>query len=233
MKNLRFQSQKAALFSVVMLAGATWCQPKKPTAQETTVKLATPKTDGEMSVESALSNRRSRRSFSGAPSMTAISQLLWAAQGITDKANGHRTAPSAGALRPLEVYLVANNVSGLNAGVYHYDPSAHALDLRGSGERGAALAKAARSQQSVASAPASIVIAGDISRTEVKYGARSPRYVHIEVGAAAQNVYLQAESLGLATVFIGSFDDAEVSKVLDLPASQEPFALMPIGRRAQ
>ena len=200
-------------------------------AQDKTTKLTVPRLDGSISVEAALANRRSRRTFSGAASLDQLAQLLWAAQGVTDDQYGHRTAPSAGGLRPLEVYLLAVQVEGLEPGVYHYDPASHALKLHLVGNRRAVLAKAALGQGAIENAPAVLIFTAVYERTRVKYGDRASRYVHMEVGAAAENVYLQAESLGLATVFIGAFNDDDVSRVLDLPNNHAPLALLPAGLR--
>ena len=193
--------------------------------------LPKPQTDGQVAVERALDERRSIRRFTSVPlTLTEVSQVLWAAQGITNR-RGYRTAPSAGGLYPLEVYLVARNVEGLAAGTYRYRPDDHRLRPVASGDPGPALASAALDQQWVHRAPVVLVIAGVYSRTTGKYGQRGRRYVHIETGHAAQNVYLQAEALGLATVMVGAFSDTEVRAALDLPDDHVPLALMPLGHR--
>jgi SagB-type dehydrogenase family enzyme len=184
----------------------------------------------DTAVERALQQRRSIRTYQDqALTLAEVGQLLWAAQGITDPA-GLRTAPSAGALYPLEFYLVAGEVDDLAAGVYRYDPPAHELVPVAAGDKRAALMEVALGQEAVQDAPAVIVIAGIYERTTGKYGERGIRYVHMEVGAAAQNVYLQAESLGLGTVFIGAFQDEQVKEVLGLDDAEEPLALLPVGR---
>jgi SagB-type dehydrogenase family enzyme len=152
-----------------------------------------------------------------------ISQLLWAAQGITDP-HGFRTAPSAGALYPLELYVV------LESGVFHYDPHAHTLTRGNGGDLRSDLYSVSLRQEAVLNAPMILVVTAVFSRTEAKYGrARSPRYVHLEAGHAAQNTLLQAVSLGLGAVPIGAFEDARVQEVLGLPADHEPLYLIPIG----
>ncbi|MBT8067915.1 MAG: SagB/ThcOx family dehydrogenase [Gammaproteobacteria bacterium] len=183
----------------------------------------------EMSIDEALKQRRSIRKF-GRDSIVLedVSQLLWAAQGITSR-RGFRTAPSAGALYPLELYLVAGNVTGLSPGVYHYRPKRHDLVLVASGDRRKPLASAALRQDWVRSAPAVLVITGVYQRTMAKYGQRGRRYLHMEVGHAAQNVYLQATARDLGTVMVGAFDDNKVQELLSLPADHEPLGLMPIG----
>jgi SagB-type dehydrogenase family enzyme len=194
------------------------------------VKLPAPSVKGSMTVEEALKQRRSVREFSAvALDLSEVAQLLWAAQGVTG-ADGHRTAPSAGALYPLELYLVAGNVAGLPAGLYRYRPATHELVRAIRGDLRTELAAAARGQESVRTAPAVLAIAGVDQRSAVKYVERSRRYVRIEVGHAAQNVYLQAQARGLATVMVGAFDDKRVQQLLALPADQTPLALMPVGR---
>jgi SagB-type dehydrogenase family enzyme len=193
------------------------------------VLLPTPQTQGELSLEEALSQRRSIRDYAPEPlTLAEVGQILWAAQGITHP-DGYRTAPSAGALYPLEVYLVAGDVTDLPPGVYRYRPLKHELIPVQSGELRAPLCAASLGQESIEEAPAVVVITAVYERTARKYGQRARRYVHIEVGHAAQNVYLQAAADGLATVIVGAFHDEKVQSVLGLPADHEPLALMPLG----
>lgn len=192
--------------------------------------LPAPDHEGVMTVESALQKRRSEREFSTA-SMTLqqVAQLLWAAQGITG-GKGFRTAPSAGALYPLEMYLVVGTVEQLPAGLYRYVPKRHELVLLQEGDYRKPLAEATYQQHIVEEAPAVLVITGIYARTARKYGRRAKRYVHIEAGNVAQNIYLQATSLNLATVYVGAFSDGTVQHVLGLPSDHEPLGLMPIGK---
>lgn len=184
----------------------------------------------KVSVEEALLNRRSVRSYKDeALSVTELSQLLWAAQGITSDWGG-RTAPSAGAKYPLEVFAVVGEVKGLEPGIYQYDPRDHSLITRKKGDFREDLAKAALEQSSITDAAVDLVVTGIYERTEEKYGERAERYVHIEVGHACQNVYLQAETLKLGTVMIGAFFDDKVAAVLELK-DEEPLAIMPVGKR--
>ncbi|MEX1206877.1 MAG: SagB/ThcOx family dehydrogenase [Dongiaceae bacterium] len=186
--------------------------------------------DGRLSVEGALSRRRSVRDFAGgAVTLGEVGQLLWAAQGVTDPA-GLRAAPSAGALYPLELRLAAGEVTGLPSGIYRYDAGAHALRQAAVGDRRTELAAAALGQRWIAEAAAVLVIAAVHARTTGKYGERGRRYVQIEVGHAAQNVCLQAVALGLGATVVGAFDDAEVMRVVGLDGAEEPLALLPIGR---
>ena len=194
------------------------------------VRLPTPRQDGEVSLERAVTTRRSIREFArGALTLAEVGQLLWAAQGITHSV-GLRTAPSAGALYPLEVCLAAGEVSALTPGLYRYDPNRHMLAKTEDGDRRIELANAALGQAWIAAAAAILVLAAVYRRTTDKYGARGERYVHIEIGHAAQNVYLQALALGLGTTEVGAFDDRAVKAVLGLVGDQDPLAIMPIGR---
>ena len=195
------------------------------------IKLPDPAYTGNLSVESAILKRRSLREYKKGPlELSEISQLLWAAQGVSS-ARGYRTAPSAGALYPLEVYLVATSVNGLEPGVYRYRPERHGLIRVIKGQRQKKLYKAALSQECVKDAAAALVITTVYMRTTRKYGKRGVRYVHMEVGHAAQNVYLQAVSLGLGTVVVGAFSDEGVKNAIGARKSEEPLCIMPIGKK--
>ena len=193
------------------------------------VSLPGPRPASAVSVEEALASRRSVRDFADAGlNLGDTAQLLWAAQGITHS-EGLRTAPSAGALYPLEVYLIAGRVATLPAGIYRYDPRRHQLVPTVSGDRRRELTLAALHQSWIADAPAVVVIAAVFRRTSTKYGGRGERYVHIEAGHAAENVCLQAVALGLGTTIVGAFSDAEVKRLLGL-SEEEPLLLIPVGK---
>jgi SagB-type dehydrogenase family enzyme len=184
-------------------------------------------------VERLIARRRSVREFSGeALSLAELGRLLWAAQGITDE-TGLRTAPSAGALYPLELAVAAGRVTGLPPGLYRYRPQTHSLKSAAPGDVRTALARAALGQSCIATAAAVVVFAAVIDRCADKYGERAFRYVSIEVGHAAQNVCLVAEALGLGTVVVGAFDDDAVRRSLRLAGDETPLTLMPLGRRLQ
>ncbi|MBE0517482.1 MAG: SagB/ThcOx family dehydrogenase [Methanophagales archaeon] len=205
------------------------------------IKLPEPRYEGETSVEEALARRRSIRAYSGANlTLEEVSQLLWAAQGITAPWKEGTalqayvtgaTAASAGGLYPLEVYLVVGEIEGFDKGVYKYRPENHELEKVKEGDVRKDLAKAALGQECVKDAAINIVFTAVYERTTVKYGERGERYVHMEVGHAAENVYLQTVSLGLGTVVIGAFFDDEIKKVLTAPEKEEPLYIMPVGRR--
>lgn len=191
----------------------------------------TPPARGEArSLQAALAQRRSVRSYSTrALTLADVAELLWAAQGVSGD-GGLRTAPSAGALYPLELYVVAGHVDGLASGVYRYAPSAHAIQRMLEHPGGPELSRAAGGQPAVASAPLVLAITAIPARTAAKYGARAGRYVAFEAGAASQNVALKAAALGLGTVVVGAFDDDGVAQALGLSAGVRPLALMPVGR---
>jgi SagB-type dehydrogenase family enzyme len=194
------------------------------------IKLPEPRDSGGISVEEALLERRSIRNYKDeALTLAEVSQLLWAAQGITHP-DGYRTAPSAGALYPLEVYVAAGNVVGLPAGIYKYRPQGHELEKVAGEDVRAELCAAALDQEFVEDGAAVLVFAAVYKRTTGKYGERGVRYVHMEVGHAAQNVYLQAVSLGLGTVVVGAFDDGEVERLLQMQDDERALCIMPVGR---
>lgn len=196
---------------------------------DTLIELPQPKWEGDVAVEAALRNRRSVRTFKPEPlTLAEVSQLLWAAQGV--RVADFRTAPSAGALYPLEVHVAAGNVEGLDAGVYRYDSSAHGLSEVVRGDVRGSLAGAAWRQRWVGEGAIALVISAVYERTTKKYGERGIRYVHMEAGHAAQNVYLQAQALGLRTVIVGAFRDNRVKKVLRLRDDEQPLSIMPVGK---
>lgn len=199
---------------------------------ETPMTRLPPPKEGNIALETALRQRRAVRSYSEeAVSMEAISQLLWAGQGVTS-ADGRRTAPSAGALYPLELYLVAGNVSGLSPGVYRYDPHIHGLKSIQDKDIRRQLSLAALGQSCIASASVSIVITAVYARTAGKYRSRANRYVHMEAGHAAQNILLQAVTLELGTLVIGAFEEDKIRDVLSLPIEHAPLYIIPIGHPA-
>ncbi len=196
---------------------------------EDAIKLPKPHYEGEQSLEELLRERRSIREFSDKPvTLGQLSQLLWAAQGVTTR-SGLRTAPSAGALYPLELYVVAGAVSGLEPGSYHYNIAKHTLTRVAEGDRRGELAAAAFGQHVVRDAAAVVVIGAVYDRTAVKYGRRARRYVHMEAGHAGQNVLLQATALGLGATPIGAFGDAYVREVAEMEWTHEPLYLLPVG----
>lgn len=193
------------------------------------ISLPKPQTTGKISLEETLNKRRTVRSFSKKPiSLAELSQLLWAGQGVTSP-EGFRTAPSAGALYPLEVFVAAGNVSGLESGIYRYKPQSHSLTKIISGDKRKDLASAALGQQQIETAAANIIITAIVKRTSSKYGSRAERYVNMEVGHAAQNILLQVQCLGLGACPIGAFYDEKVKKLLQLK-EEEPLYILTVGK---
>lgn len=201
--------------------------------------LPEPVYDGMMSVEAALLKRRSIREYRASPlTLEEISQILWAAYGITKPDNvreflrgGMKTAPSAGARYPLEIYLVATNVIGLTPGIYLYRPQGHQLLKLFEGNVRDELANATYSADVVKRAPACLVYSAVYKRTTEKYGDRGrERYVCMDVGFSAENVYLQARSLNIGTVMVGSVIDDKVRKVIKMSEEETPMCFMPLGK---
>jgi len=188
-----------------------------------------------MSLEEAIARRRSVRDFTSEPiSQSQLSQILWAAQGITDTSLRFRAVPSAGATYPLEIFVACggNGVEEIGDGIYHYNIDNHALTLHHKGDVRIELARASLGQEFIYEAPVDIIICALPQRTTLGYGSRGERYVHIEVGHVGQNIYLQATALGLATVAIGAFYDEPVREVLRLDKQYKPLYIMPVGRPA-
>lgn len=208
------------------------CTMTVPSFEEVTaIKLPEPRFDSDVSLEQSLLGRRSTRNYTEEPlTLQDVSQLLWAAQGTTDN-RGFRTAPSAGGLYPLEVYIVAGNVANLAPGIYQYGTDLHALIPIIAGDRRSELADAALGQAWVKAGAIVIVFTAVYERTTGKYGERGIRYVHIEAGHAAQNLCLQATAMGLGAVTVGAFHDEQVVKLLNLPGDEQPLYLIPVGKQ--
>jgi SagB-type dehydrogenase family enzyme len=185
--------------------------------------LPEPKLKGEMSLEETLAQRRSVRSFTEEElTLEETAQLLWAAQGITALWGG-RTAPSAGALYPLEIYVATPN------GLYHYAPQEHKVIIVSQEDLRLKIWEVALEQEAIREAAAVFVITAVYERTAKKYGDRAERYVKLEAGHACQNILLQAVALDLGAVPIGAFYDDQVQAVLSLPPDHEPLYLIPVG----
>jgi SagB-type dehydrogenase family enzyme len=198
------------------------------------IDLPEPDRQGHEALEKLLNQRRSVREYAAEHlSLQEISQVLWAAQGLSDSPHAFRTVPSAGALYPLEIYLVAGDIESLAAGVYRYMPREHALVLIVAGDVRNDLYASALSQEPIRKAPATLVIAAVYERTTQRYGDRGRIYVHMEAGHAGQNIYLQAEAIDLATVAIGAFQDQDVKTVLGMAHEEEPLYIFPLGRKIQ
>jgi SagB-type dehydrogenase family enzyme len=194
------------------------------------ITLPEPRYNSDISAEEAIIKRRSVRDYEDkALNLPELAQLLWSAQGITGS-SGKRAVPSAGATYPLEVYAVIGNVESIPQGIYRYRPHQNELLKVVDEEQRWALYRAALEQEWVTEAAIDIVVTAVYDRTTQRYGERGIRYVHMEAGHAAQNIYLQAVALDMGTVVIGAFDDDQVSEVLKLPDDEVPLYVIPVGK---
>ncbi len=220
-------SRRLAIAGALVGAGGLTLSPGR--AQERgSLPLPAPRRGGGMPLAEALQRRRSVRRFAQRPlALAELSQLLWAAQGVS--APGRRTAPSAGALYPLELLLIARQVEGLAGGAYRFQPEAQTLQRSEAAVTTADLQRAALGQAAVTEAAAAVVLTAVAVRSAGKYAARSARYIAFEAGAAAQNLALQSVALGLGSVVIGGFDDVALATLLQLPAGEQPLCLLAIG----
>ena len=188
------------------------------------ITLPKPKVKGSISLEETIARRRSVREFADRDiTQEEISQLLWAAQGITDKTRSLRSVPSAGALYPLEIYLLTKD------GLFHYSVDEHALEILGRRDLRPELARAGFNQAMIQEAAADIVMCAVFERITSKYAERGASYVYMEAGHTAQNIHLMAVSLGLASVPVGAFDDKSVKAVLGLDNNRKPLYIIPVG----
>jgi len=203
---------------------------KRDNNERIKIKLPEPKYDSDTSVEQALLERRSVRAYKDESlTISDVSQILWAAQGVTNP-RGFRTAPSAGGLYPLEVYIAIGNVDGVEKGVYKYIPDEHELVKVKDGDVRSELTIAALRQPWVGDGAIVIVFSAVYKQTAQKYSDRGVRYVYMEAGHAAQNICLQATSLNLGTVTVGAFKDEDVKKILNMPDEEYPLYIMPVGK---
>ncbi|MEN6292906.1 MAG: SagB/ThcOx family dehydrogenase [Methanobacterium sp.] len=237
---------KIILIILIILLGVTiaylvWPQPATTSNSQrtviSTINLPSPILEGNVSVEQAIQNRRSVRHYTNQSiTLQDVSQLMWAAQGITDKANNLRSVPSGGQVYPLEVYIIVgkDGVTGLSEGIYHYNPYNNTLEKTSKSDARSDLSQAANGQAWVKEAPVDIVITGDDSKMVAKYKDETlcTRFVNLEAGHAGENIYLEAEARGLVTVALGSFKDDQVHTVLGLPENENTIYIYPVGYSA-
>lgn len=196
------------------------------------IALPRPALKGSMSVEEAIKARRTTRAFEPrAITLQHLSQLLWAAYGITAANGPYKSVASAGALYPLDIWAVVgkDGVQGLGAGVYRYLSQGHSLLPVKEGDAREALARASLYQSWIAEAPVILVVTGEYERSARKYGQRAFRYTHIEAGHAGHSIFLQAEALGLAAGIVGAFKEGQVQQALGTGAVHDPILVMPVG----
>lgn len=197
---------------------------------ERVYELPAPSLEGSMSVEEAIQARRSIREFKDAP-LTAeiVGQMLWASYGITLPARRFRSVPSAGATFPSEIFLLVRDVEDIEKGIYHYKPLNHSIVQIKKGDFSQELQRMCLNQGWVGKAQCNIIISAEFQRTMGHYGQRGEMYVHQESGHIGQNIYLQAEALGLGTVAIGAFNEEQVKELLE--TEYRPIYIFPIGNR--
>ena len=196
------------------------------------MQLSDPVRDGSVSLERAIDTRRTVRSFTGKPLYPKqLSQLLWAAQGITEKGGYKRATPSAGALYPMDVYVVLGRgcIEKLNPGVYHHEPDTQSISLVKEGDVRRDIALGSLGQMWIAEAPLTIVITAEYKRSTGKYGRRGIRYSMIEAGHIGQNIFLQAQAMGLEAGIVGAFEDSGIITVMGIKKTHEPLLIMPVG----
>lgn len=214
----------------VMLASssATWASPQDHTTPRIDVKLPKPNTTVGMPLAQALAKRRTHRAFSDKPlTLEQIGQLCWAAQGITEAEKGLRTAPSAGAIYPVTVYVLTRD------GVFEYLPKLHALHRRAKDDIRTQPQAGPLGKKPVRGAPVCLVLAMDPSRTAKRWPQEAERYALLEAGHIAQNVLLQATALGLVGVPVGGADEQAVAVALKLRSGQRPVYVLPVGHAAK
>jgi SagB-type dehydrogenase family enzyme len=214
------------LFPLVIFITLSFFTLEEAMAKLKEIQLPKPVLKGKISLEEAILKRRSERTFIKKDlTLEEISQVLWSAQGITGQRWGYsfRAAPSAGALYPMEIYLLSKD------GLFHYIPQGHRLEILNEKDLRNALADACLGQESISQAPIDIVICAVYERVTSKYGRRGIRYVDMEAGHIAQNIHLQAVALGLGSVSIGAFSDEGVKAILSLPKDEEPLYVIPVG----
>jgi len=218
-RTLLFPTLLLVLLGIVAGVGCTQLATPPDAAQAADISLPAPSLKGNVSVEEALAKRRSVRSFTEQKlSLQQIGQLAWAAQGITDK-EGRRTAPSAMAVYPLQLYVVVSD------GAFRYVPEGHKLVKLSDSDARAALS----TQGSVRGAPLDFVIVGDFAKARARFGERAERFVSLEAGHVAQNIHLQAVALGLGSVPVGGYQEEGVREALGLAAEEAPLYVIPVG----
>jgi SagB-type dehydrogenase family enzyme len=220
-------------WAALLLVGALLFPGGTSRGEGAEVSLPTPSEEGHLTVERAIKERRTIRRFQDRPlELRQLAQLLWAGQGITEKGGLHRrAAPSGGALYPLDLYVVVGDrgVRDLEAGIYRYVPERHSLTKVSGRDLRQAIARASLGQMWMAEAPVTLAIVAEYQRITRKYGERGRRYALVEAGHVGQNIFLQAEALGLGVGIVGAFDDGEIGSLLQCSPRQDPISLLPVG----
>jgi len=216
----------------LFIAVSIFCINLSNAQEETLIKLPEPFIDSKISLEKVLWERRSQRTYKAFPlDVSEISQLLWAGQGITDYEKGRRTAPSARAKYPLDLYITIFYADGIDKGIYQYIPEKHALKKVFENNKKDEILKACNFQGSIAQSSVVIIIAGTYTRMNEKYTETDIRFTYSEVGHASQNIFLQATALNLGTVVVGGFKEDLLNKALQFPTETRALYVMPIGKK--
>jgi SagB-type dehydrogenase family enzyme len=193
------------------------------------IELSHPDSLKNLPLKEILTKRRSVRDFSPSPiSREELSYLLWASTGITRKEGGYefRAAPSAGALYPIETYVLVNNVKSIAKGLYHYSVRGHLLEELKSGDLSEDVSHAALEQEMCSRAAAVFIWTAIFQRSKCKYGERAYRYVYLDAGHIGANFALAAVSLGLGSCQIASLFDDEINKIVDIDGTEESVVYM-------
>ena len=229
--SVQFSFLLVATVFIAVLAASSVQGASIPTCGEDsgTVQLSQP-VEHDLTLESALRQRRSARNFSSRPlSLDEVSQILWAAQGITDISSGRRTAPSSGATYPITLYVSANNIDNLEPGLYRYQSKCHRLRLVKPGNHRQNVFDNAMRQRWAFAASAIIIFSANASKIAAKYKNHPRDSALLEAGHISQNVYLQCTSLDIGVVAIGGFSRAGIHALLELPKDEEVIYLNLVG----
>jgi SagB-type dehydrogenase family enzyme len=195
-----------------------------------TVPLPLPSVPDPANMWDVFVRRRSVRDYSGQTSLSlrVLSSLLVATQGITAREGDYafRSAPSAGGLYPVETYLLVGSVEGLEKGFYHFRPHRFDLEFIKQGDFGWAVAEAALGQNMVVDAQVTFLWTAIVERSKWKYRQRAYRYIYMDVGHIAQNLYLAGTALGLGVCAIGAFFDDRVNELIGVDGVEETVLYM-------
>ena len=188
------------------------------------IHLPIPQNIMTISFNETIKKRKSIRCFSNKPlSLEQLSYFLWCSTGIQRMEEDYvfRNAPSAGALYPIETYLFAKNIKGLEIGLYHYNIRSHLLEELAAGDFSILLARACLGQEMLASSPVVLIWSAIFDRSKWKYKQRAYRYIYLDCGHIAQNLALSASALGLGSCQIGAFYDDELDRILGIDGKKE------------
>lgn len=217
----------ATIVAFALMVTLVPAQRRNHTQPLSIIRLPQPRLTGTISLEQALATRRSVRNFgSGTLDYNQLGQLAWAAQGITEQKMGFRTAPSAGAIYPIELYFATAQ------GLFVYNPADHTLVQTVDKDIRAELSRAALGQSAVAQAACDIIITGSVKKVAARYGQMGRTYTILEAGHIAQNILLQAVALDLGAVPIGAFEPSPVRRLCRLTTGVEPFYIISVGHPA-